>query len=417
MPSPDVSKSPPTVAGRAAVASPDPDRAVREKAAELGFDAVGFAAADLPLTADFERYEAFLAAGMHGRMGYLASSAEVRRRVDTDAILEGARSVVCVAKSYRRDPRDEALDPPLAHGIARYARGHDYHNFARRRLRQLAKFIRGLGTAEAPARARPLVDDAPVLERAWAARAGLGFIGKNGLLIVPGQGSMVLLGEVVTTLALTPGTPMTERCGECTLCLEACPTGAFVRPFVLEPRRCVSYLTIEQLEEIPLALREGVGEHLFGCDECQTVCPYNGSPRAPAPGRMASFAPLARWSETSLTSLVRLDEEGWQKLRIGTPLNRAHREGIARNAAIVLGNRREKAAGPALRAAASGDPSRVVREAAAWALQRVVERPDSSADRSLVLGGTDDAEVALGSVDRPGGGAHRALRSGAGDPD
>src|SRR5262249_18003347 len=149
--------------------------------------------------------------------------------------------------------------------IARYARGRDYHNGVRKKLRRLAAFVRGLG-----ADARPLIDDAPILERAWAARAGLGFVGKNGMGIVPGTGSLLALGEGVTTLALTPDTPIDERCGTCTRCLDACPTHAFTRPFVLDARRCVSYLTIEKRGAIEDSLREGVGEHLFGCDDCQT---------------------------------------------------------------------------------------------------------------------------------------------------
>jgi len=240
---------------------------VKAKARELGFDAVGFARADVPLDVEHARYEEFLAEGMNGTMRYLADDSEVRRRLDTPDILDGAKTVVCVARRYQRDVASERADPPIAQGVARYARGHDYHNVVRRKLRRLAAFVRTLGTSESPVRARPIVDDVPVLERVWAARAGLGFIGKNGLLIVPGEGSLVLLGEVVTTLELAPDTPMTERCGTCTRCLDACPTKAFVRPFVLDARRCVAYLTIELRGPIPEPLREGVGEHLFGCDD------------------------------------------------------------------------------------------------------------------------------------------------------
>jgi epoxyqueuosine reductase len=218
----------------------DVDRLVREKALELGFDVIGVARADEPLGVEHERYRAFVDAGMHGTMGYLAERVEERRRLDTSAILEGARSVVCVGRRYARPVAAEETDPPLAKTIARYARGQDYHLFVRKKLRKLAEFIRALGPS---VEARPLCDIEPIMERAWAARAGLGFVGKNGLVIVPGQGSFLLLGEVVTTLSLTPGVPMTERCGSCTRCLDACPTSAFVAPFVLDatkrrPRRC-----------------------------------------------------------------------------------------------------------------------------------------------------------------------------------
>ncbi len=342
-----------------------------EKARELGFDAVGVARADAPLDVDFERYRAFLEAGMHGAMSYLADHAEVRRRLDTRNVLEGAKSVVCLARDYRRNAADEARDPPTARLIARYARGRDYHNVVRRKLRKLAAFVRTLGSPEQPVHARPLCDDAPILERVWAARAGLGFVGKNGLLIVPGKGSNVLLGEVVTTLELEPDEPMSERCGACTRCLDACPTHAFARPFVLDPRRCISYLTIELRDPIPKEQREGVGEHLFGCDDCQTVCPFNASAHPREASSLEAFEPLERWSRATLASLLAIEEEGWRAVSEGSPVRRATRDGLARNAAIVLGNRRDGTAASALRSAAADHPSPMVREAAVWALSRM----------------------------------------------
>ena len=345
----------------------DLTKQVREKARELGFDAVGIADATEPLAADHERYRAFLADGMHGEMAYLAEHDQVRRRLDTADILEGARSVVCLARRYQRSEAAEAADPPFAKGIARYARGHDYHNGLRKKLRQLARFLRTLG-----GEARPLCDDVPVLERAWAARAGLGFVGKNGMLIVPGEGSFVLLGEVVTTLALTVDPPMSERCGSCRLCLDACPTQAFVRPFVLDARSCVAYLTIELRGPIAEDLRPGVGEHLFGCDDCQTVCPFNRSSRPRDEARTQPYRPLERWADTALIGLLApeiREPVRFAALTEGSPLHRATPDGLARNAAIVLGNRRDQAALPALREAAAAHPSEVVREAAAWAIR------------------------------------------------
>jgi epoxyqueuosine reductase len=338
---------------------------------------VAVARADVSLGEDFARYRAFIEQGMHGEMGYLANNAAVRERVDTDAILEGAKSVVCVARRYQRSAPEEAKDPPFARHVARYARGRDYHNGTRRKLRQLAVFLRSLGTPEAPVHARPMVDDAPLLERAWAARAGLGFIGKNGMLIVPGEGSYVLLGEVVTSLALTPDAPMSERCGTCTRCLDACPTRAFVRPFVLDPRRCIAYLTIEHRSAIPVEQRDGLGDHVFGCDDCQTVCPFNQSARPRPVEATRPFEPHARWSETELVDLLALDEEGWRTLSEGSPIRRATADGLARNAAIVLGNVGEGAPAetvPALDAASRGHPSPMVRDAAAWALAKLRTR-------------------------------------------
>jgi epoxyqueuosine reductase len=346
------------------------DDAVRQHARALGFDVVGVARADEPLGADHERYLSFVERGMHGAMGYLAEHAAARRRVDGPEILEGARSVICVGRRYGRAPADEAADPELARTIARYARGQDYHKFLRRRLQRLAAFVRTLGEG---VQARPLVDIEPVLERAWAARAGLGFVGKNGLVITPGQGSYQLLGEVVTTLELTPGTPLEERCGSCTRCLDACPTGAFAAPFVLDPRRCIAYLTIELHEPPPPELREAVGEHLFGCDACQEVCPFNRG-AATAAEAPAPFRPLPRWGQLDLEKLTTLDEAGWRSASEGTPLRRAGRVGVARAAALVAAARlRAGAVGAeadvarrALSAAAAhDDPS--VREVAAWA--------------------------------------------------
>ena len=353
--------------------STDLGERVKAKARELGFDAVGFARADVPLDEDHARYEAFLADGMHGTMQYLADASEVRRRLDTDDIMPGARSVVCVARRYRRDPASEEADPPAARRVARYARGHDYHNVVRRKLRRLAAFLRTLGPegSPSPVRARPMVDDIPVLERAWAARAGLGFIGKNGLLIVPGEGSFVLLGEVVTTLDLPADVPMAERCGACTRCLDACPTQAFARPFVLDARKCIAYLTIELRGPVDDAQKSGIGEHLFGCDDCQTVCPFNGSSRPRDPASTRTFEPLPMWSGLALTDIVALDETSWQALTLGSPVKRAELAGLARNAAIVLGNQGDPNSSSALKLAAASHPSEVVRDAARWAITRL----------------------------------------------
>ena len=357
----------------------DPKTRIIAEARALGFDAVGVARADLPLDEDFARYETFVDGGLHGGMNWLAASREARRRLDTDHILEGAKSVVCLARRYGRSAEEEAKDPELARSIARYARGRDYHNGVRKKLRKLARLVRTLGTEESPAQARPMCDDAPVLERAWAARAGLGFVGKNGLLIVPGVGSLVLLGEVVTTLALEPDPPIPERCGGCTRCLDACPTQAFVRPFVLDPRRCVAYLTIEHRGAIDVTLREGVGEHLFGCDDCQTVCPFNARSLA-TPGLAvdARFEPDPRWASASLSELLTLDDDAFGKLREGSPVGRATRGGLARNAAVVLGNRGDPAALAALAHARDGHDMEMVRDAAGWAVLAIESRGNRS---------------------------------------
>ncbi len=353
---------------------------MRATAKGLGFEAVGIAHASGGVGADFLRYQAFLGEGMYGEMAWLAREPALRAGVDSEGILAGAKSVICLARRYpNEDASETAGQPaPALPGIARYARGHDYHRFLRRRLRRLATFVRSLGTPEHPVRARPICDEEPVLERAWAARSGLGFVGKNGLLIVPGLGSMVLLGEVITTLELDAGTRLEERCGTCTRCLDACPTGAFRAPFVLDPRRCISYLTIEQRGPVPPDLREAVGAHLFGCDDCQTVCPFNAGAGARSPVDASDgepFAPLERWARVTLESLLSLDATSWRSLFEGTPLRRVGRAGIARNAAIVLGNRGDRGALPALHTAASEHDDPVVRDAARWAIERIEGAP------------------------------------------
>lgn len=340
---------------------------IKARARELGFAACGVARAEGPLDPEFARYESALARGLHGPLAYLAENVEIRRRVDTADILEGARSIVVVAARYDRADDDD--DPPLARAIARYARGHDYHVFLRKKIRKLAAFVRTLGP---DVHARPMSDTAPVLERAWAARAGVGFVGKNGMVITPGQGSWSLLAEVVTTLDVAPDAPIEERCGRCTLCLDACPTSAFVAPFVLDAGACLSGATIELRGPIPVRLRASAAEHLFGCDVCQEVCPHNARSRAEAP--LASrHRPHERWATLTLVDLASIglpDGPSFEELARGTPLHRAGPEGLARNACLALSRERDAASAAVLQRVCREHPSDVVRDAAAWALAR-----------------------------------------------
>jgi epoxyqueuosine reductase len=359
----------------------DPTQRVKARARELGFHVVGVARADEAIGVEHARYRAFIDEGRHGQMGYLAEHVEARRRLDEDSVLSGAKSVICVGHRYARRPSDEAADPPLAQAIARYARGQDYHNHLRKKLRKLASFVRTLGPG---VEARPICDIEPVMERVWAARAGLGFVGKHGLVITPGQGSYQILGEVVTTLALVADEPITERCGSCTRCLDACPTDAFTAPFVLDPRRCISYWTIEAEGAAPEPLRDAVAQHLFGCDLCQEACPFNRTAAAPL-AETARFHPLQRFDGLGLEALVRLapsDEDGFTALTEGSPLKRSRPEGLARNAAMLAAARLgEGTCDPAERldaeralAAAARHDDAAVREIAAWAVQRTRSR-------------------------------------------
>jgi len=311
---------------------PDFGVAVCQSALQLGFDRVAITDATQPMQPDFERYQRFVAQGLHGTMGWLANHAEVRRSLDNDGIVPGARSVICVAQRYATD--GETRGTLLAH-IARYAHGRDYHNHFRKLLRKLADHVRTLAPG---VMARPLVDTAPVLERAWAARAGLGFIGKNGMLIIPDLGSFVIIGEVVTTLELpaTPGAPMAPRCGRCTRCLDACPTAAFTAPYVLDARRCIAYLTIEHEGVIAPELESRIEPWFFGCDRCQEVCPYNRAPGAQAPPD-GPFAALQRWRTRTLPELLALSPAQWDELTLGTPLRRISFDDMRRNARAALG--------------------------------------------------------------------------------
>jgi epoxyqueuosine reductase len=339
---------------------------LRTRALALGFHRMGVARAE-PLAPEGERLEAWLAGGRHGAMGYMADTAAVRIDPRHAGMLPGARSVIVLATSYARL---DAPQGPSPGRVARYAQGRDYHNVLTKRAHKLAALLREQGHA-----VRAGVDLLPVFERAWAQRAGLGFIGKNCCLIVPGLGSHVLLSALVTSAELDPDAPMEERCGQCRACLDACPTRAFVGPRELDARRCISYLTIEQRGPIPAELREGVGEWLFGCDACQDVCPFNATSPRPE-SETEPFASDPRWQAHDAAALLTMDDAAFKAYAQGSPIKRPGRAGMARNAAIVLGNRGTRRHLPVLQEAAQHHDSEVVREAAAWAAERVAARED-----------------------------------------
>lgn len=350
---------------------------LRERARELGFSRMGIAAVT-HLQRDVDALHAWLAAGHHGEMRWMAESAEVRADPAHPKLLGGARSVVVLATPYARPPETEGPTPGI---VARYARGRDYHNFLKKKTWKLARILVEVGFA-----ARPTVDTFPILERAWAQRAGVGFIGKNCCLIVPGLGSHVLLSTVVTSAELPPDAPMRERCGSCRACLDACPTVAFVAAHELDARRCIAYLTIESKRAVPEALRAKMGPHLFGCDVCQDVCPFNqpalnrhkrhrrtgASPDEPETTR--PFAAHPRLAATKAEDLLTMDEATFLAWAEGSPMRRPGRAGMARNAAIVLGNRGERRHLPVLRATATAHDSAMVRQSAAWAAGQLARR-------------------------------------------
>jgi epoxyqueuosine reductase len=333
-------------------------------ASSLGFQRFGVARAER-LEPEGEQLRRFVEAGRHGSMGWLAETAEVRADPRHDGMLPSARSILVFVTPYSR--RGGALD--LAPGsIARYALGRDYHNVLTKKLRRIEAFLRERGFA-----ARHSVDSRPVLERAWAERAGVGFIGKNCCLIVPGLGSHVFLSTIVTSAEVEPDAPMERHCGSCTLCLEACPTSAFIEARAIDARRCISYLTIEHRGDFPEELREATGEWLFGCDVCQDVCPYNHS-RRDVDDPESPYAPSPRWSELRAEQLLTLSEEEFRALTEGSPLKRALREGLARNAAVVLGNAGTRRHLPVLREVVRDHDAESVRDAAAWAIGAIERR-------------------------------------------
>jgi epoxyqueuosine reductase len=328
---------------------------VKARALELGFDRVAIGPAGRVDHAD--AFDAWLDAGHAGTMDYLARTRD--DRADPERLLPGCRSVVAVALVYAR--RED--DGPDWAPVARYARGRDYHDVMRPRLHELALAIES--AAGAGTRTRAAVDTSAVLERDLAARAGLGFIGKNTNLLGPGIGSHFFIGIVLTTADMAFDSAVEDRCGTCTACLDACPTAAFVAPYVLDARRCISYLTIEHHGDVDLALRPALGDWLFGCDVCQDVCPWN---RKAAASRERAFAPSE--SLPPPEALLALDETEFRRRFRATPLWRTRRAGLLRNAALLLGARRVASARPPLTRALD-DASERVRHAAAWALARL----------------------------------------------
>ncbi|MFO0839478.1 MAG: tRNA epoxyqueuosine(34) reductase QueG [Phycisphaerae bacterium] len=302
---------------------------IKSLAIEMGFQRAGIAPA-APLEHG-SYYRNWLDAGHAGTMDYLRRSAAVRD--DPRHLLPGAKSVVCVALQYAAGD-----DPPASVGtpsgrVARYARGRDYHTVMRRMLDRLAARMREV--IEAPFRSQACVDTMPVLEKELARVAGLGWMGKNTLLLNRELGSYLFLGELVTTLALPSDQPVTDHCGSCTRCLDACPTRAFPAPYQLDATRCISYLTIEHRGEIPSALHAGIGDWVFGCDICQEVCPFNADPASSSNPALAASQTPAR---IPLEQLARLTSGDYRRLTRDSALRRASVKMLRRNAAIAIVN-------------------------------------------------------------------------------
>ncbi len=329
---------------------------IKQKALELGFDRVGIAPAEPPPHTSF--LDQWLSSGFAGKMEYMERYREKRK--DPREILPNARSVICVLLNYYTGSPPPPVKEPYGR-VARYAWGEDYHEVMKEKLWKLVKSV------EAITQGRVYVDTGPVLERDLASRAGLGWIGKHTNLIHRDLGSWVFLGEIITDAELEYDEPVKERCGRCSRCIPACPTGAIVAPYKLDARRCISYLTIELRGSIPKELRPLIGNWVFGCDLCQEVCPWNRRAKVTQEDR---FQPARGVPFPNLVALLNISEEEFRQLFRNSPIKRAKRQGIRRNAAVALGNLKDPRAIPAL-AQALKDHDPVVRESSAWALGQI----------------------------------------------
>ena len=357
--------------------------ALRRRARQLGFDDCRVTTANAPESA--ARFEQWLAEGRHGEMAWIERNAP--KRVDPQQVLPGARSIIALAASYAlvgrgawgegrvtEEAEDSCAGPTGTHYpspsgfIARYARYGDYHDVLGERLKQLTAFANGLGGVGT--RSLWYVDTGPLLERDLAQRAGLGFIGKHTNLISRRFGNWVFLAEIITTLELEPDTPEKNRCGSCTRCIAACPTGAIIAPFQLDARRCISYLTIELRGAIPADLRPAIGNCIFGCDDCLLACPWNRFARE---GQLMKEHARPDLDQPQLLELLELDEAAFKRSFSDTPMLRARRRGLLRNVCVALGNTGDQRALPALQKAAH-DPEPLVSEHACWAIERIETR-------------------------------------------
>jgi epoxyqueuosine reductase len=350
---------------------------ILQKAAELGFDDCRVTTALPPASAD--RFTDWLAQERHGGMQYLARNAP--KRVDPQLVLPGVRSIVCLALSYHDGSRPGPAGPGALAGetgngrgvVARYARHADYHDVLAAPLKELSAFMDGLGGPGT--RSLWYVDTGPVLERDLAQRAGLGFVGKHTNVIHPRLGNWLFLAEILTTLELEPDGPARNRCGTCTRCLDACPTGALPAPFQLDARRCISYLTIELKGSIPVELRPLLGRRIYGCDDCLEACPWNRF--AVEAGRLMSSQRRVDLAEPDLLELLALDDAGFKARFAGTPILRTKRRGLLRNVCVALGNIGSVAALLALERALQ-DPEPLIVEHAAWAIAAIRNRGENA---------------------------------------
>ncbi|UUL81357.1 tRNA epoxyqueuosine(34) reductase QueG [Sphingomonas qomolangmaensis] len=339
---------------------------IRAKAAELGFVACGIAAADsAPRTG--ERLRQWLHDGMHGDMIWM--EARAHHRESPAGLWPEVRSVIALGMSYA--PAADPLALADAHDVGRisvYAQGADYHDVVKRALKALGRWL----ATEAGCDLKVFVDTAPVMEKPLSEAAGLGWQGKHTNLVSRAHGSWLFLGAIYTTLDLAPDTPGSDACGSCDACQRACPTDAFPQPYRLDARRCISYLTIEHAGPIPHEFRKGIGNRIYGCDDCLAVCPWNKF--AATAARNLAFAPRAELTAPMLSDLLALDDAGFRQVFAGSPIKRIGRNRMIRNCLIAAGNSGNGALLPAV-GVLRDDPDPVVAEAAGWAHDQLTFSP------------------------------------------
>ncbi len=347
---------------------------VRARAYEEGFDAVGIATPDGIGDAGV-RLRDFIDRGWHGDMTWLAANAE--RRAHPRSLWPEVRSIVVVGVNYRL-PGDPLalLSRPDVGSVSIYARGRDYHDVVKSRLKRLGRWMSERYAAEA----RVFVDTAPVLEKPLAAAAGVGWQGKHTNLVSRALGSWSFLGEIFSTLDLAPDRAETNHCGSCRRCLDICPTAAFPAPYRLDARRCISYLTIEHKGPIPTRFRKAIGNRIYGCDDCLAVCPWNKFARI---SREAAFLPRAELTAPRLAELARLDDDRFRRMFSRSPIKRTGRDRFVRNVLIALGNSGNEQAVPDVEACLL-DSSSLVRAAAVWAFRELVDEKRFGARRAAL---------------------------------
>ena len=338
--------------------------AIRQRAAELGFDDCRFTTAAPPASAD--KFQKWLAQKKHGEMAWLERNAE--KRVDPQKVLAGTKSVICLAASYHFENRKSEIGNRKWGEVALYAQSDEYHDVLAEKLKLLTDFSNQLGGADT--RSLWYVDTGPILERDFAQRAGLGFVGKHTNLISRRFGNWIFLAEILTTLELEPDTPEKNHCGTCTRCIAVCPTNAITAPFQLDACRCISYLTIELKGSIPVEFRRAIGNRIYGCDDCLAACPWNKFARE---GNLMKFHAREDLAQPDLLELLRLDDAGFKSRFAGTPMLRTKRRGILRNVCVALGNTGGENALPALEKA-STDKEPLIAEHARWAMTEIEAR-------------------------------------------